>query len=251
MTLSGTPGGAVVRDLATDERTSVEPGEGGTFALPCSSVPALLEVTWEDSGVKVSAQADVVAVRYCELSDILAYRADQYELKASEGDLFAARARAEQVIESSCGRALQPVMRLGFVDRDCPAKTRGMVAGEDGYDSCLIRVATARSSSGDEVELREVGSGPYVDLTHVGFGDAARVAYVTGLAHVPPEARGAVCSLAAWYLAPRTAPENATSTSTDVGVMSFVIAGVSGAETSLPDVNALISRFGLSNPKVG
>ena len=58
-------------------------------------------------------------------------------------------------------------------------------------------------------------------------------------------------ALAAWYLAPKSGPENATSTSTDAGVLRFVVGGVGGAPTSLPEVNALISRYGFRDLLVG
>lgn len=239
-----------MRDVAMESDTEIAPLDDGTFSLPATSVPSLLEVSWELSGVTLTAEADVVAQHYCGLDAVRAYRPD-YELgKASDDAVFAARARAEQVIEEECKRALQPVLRIGFADRPCAIKTRGMVVGDSGYDPCLVRTVAAYSASGKPVNVPTVGNGPYIDLTNVAFGDAARIAYVTGMAHIPSEAPAAVAALASWYLAPKTAPENATSTSTDLGVMSFVIAGVQGAATSIPEVNALIARYRLNAPSV-
>lgn len=241
--LEGRPDAATVTDLAdaSELEASVD---GGRVSVRPRSVPALLRVEWESGGCAVSAELDVVARRYCSPSDVVAWRRD-YELSPDEAAAEDAIARAERLIEDECGRSLQPVARLGFVDRPCPARTRAMVSGERGYDPDLRRVTRAVDAAGAPVPVREVGAGPYVDLSALPFGSAARVSYLTGLPEIPADVPAAVCALAAWYLAPKAAPENATSQSTELGVVSFVVAGVSGAPTSLPEVNACIRRHRL------
>lgn len=251
LSFHGGPSSVTVTDEATGETVAVEASRG-SFDIPCAGAPRLLDVSWEASGVRVAAELDVVAAMPCTLDDIYAYRAEQYGFRERYGDDDVARARAKaiEVIEAECRRHVQPVMRTGWVDRPT-CTTRTMLMGEDGCEADLISVARAVSASGDELALRPVRKGsPYIDVSAMRYGDAAEVAYVAGMSPVPSEVRPAVVSLAASYLAPKTAPENATSTSTEAGVLSFVIGGVNGA-TSIPEVNALISRHGRASYMVG
>lgn len=244
--IEGDPAAATAVDLATGERTELEPGDDGTFAVPAPALPRLVRVEWRDGAAEVSAELDAVSRRYCEPGDVLGYRRDEYRLSDEHDEDDAAEAidRAEAEIESACGRALQPVMRLGFVDRGC--STRRLVAGDGGYDACLTAVVSATDADGRETGVRQARPGsPYLDVSALPPGGAARVAYVTGLPRVPSEAAAAVVALAAWHLSQHGAPDNATSASTDVGVINYVVAGVAGAPTSLPEVNALIDRYRL------
>ena len=228
--------------------------EEDAATVSAKSAPDLIEVSWEMDGVEVSAYVEVVAARYCTLDSILSYRSDQYQLakrfEADSQEVWDARARAEQVIEREAARRMQPVMTLGFVDRpNC--RTRTLVATEGGYDPDLIRLVSAKGTGGEDWGVRQVRHGsPYVDVHSMPYGSSAEAVYVTGLPQTPAEMGEAVRALAAWYLTPRTGPDNATSTSTEAGVLSFVIGGVDGAATSLPEVNALISRYGRNAPRV-
>ena len=221
--------------------------------VPVKAAPDLVTAEWEVSGVPAMAMIEVVATRYCTLEEIVSYRSDEFQLDelygADSDEVWDARARAEEVIERSCKRALQPVMRTGFVDRpNC--STRTMVMGPDGYDPDASRIVSATGPGGSEAPVGIVNRGPYVDVSAMPYGSAAEVVYVSGLRAIPPEARGAVVALASWYLSPKQSPENATSASTEVGVISYVVGGVNGAATSIPEVNALIERFGRKDPKV-
>ena len=216
--------------------------------------PDLVEAVWEMDGAEVSAYIEVVAVRYCTLESILAYRADQYRLSKSydkeSPELWEARARAEQVIEREAMRRMQPVMALGFIDRPS-CMTRTLVIGDGGYDPDLISLVSASGPDGEDWGIRQVRKGsPYIDNHLMPYGSSAEAVYVTGLRQTPAEMADAVRALAAWYLVPRTGPDNATSTSTEAGVLNYVIGGVDGAATSLPEVNALISRYGRRDPRV-
>lgn len=222
--------------------------------IEAKSAPDLVDVTWKVNGIDVSAVIEIVASRYCTLNSIIEYRADQYQLEDtySEDDdaVWEARARAEEVIESEAHRAFQPVIRRGYVDRpNC--RTRTLVYGPDGYDPDLRSIVSAVDQNGDKANVRQARPGsPYVDVSMMPFGSSADLVYVSGT-QMPSEAPDAVRALAAWYLSAKTSPDNATSTSTEAGVINFVIGGVDGAATSLPEVNALIDRHGRKDYQVG
>lgn len=242
-------------DPASLEVTFASTGETVDVSeIAAKSAPDLLDVTWELAGVKVSASIEIVATRYCTLGSIIGYRADQYELEKdyAEDDeaVWEARARAEEVIESEAHRAFQPVMRRGYVDRpNC--RTRTLVYGPDGYDPDLRSIVSAVDQNGDKANVRQARPGsPYVDVSMMPFGGSADLVYVSGT-QMPSEAPDAVRALAAWYLSAKTSPDNATSTSTEAGIINFVIGGVDGAATSLPEVNALIERHGRKDYQVG
>lgn len=250
VSLAGGPAASSVTDLATGDVLDVKAGEGGSFELPCPSVPRLLRVSWLAGGVEVEAEVDVVAAHVCSLDDVRSWRADQYEVRASDDELFSSRARAVGVIEEEMGRALQPVMRLGVIDRPNCTSSPQMVMGEGGYADSLMYVVSARMGDGRPASLPKRPGSARLDVRALRVGEMAEVAYVCGM-RTPPEARDAVRALASWYLTPRATPDNATSTSSDVGTFSLVVAGVSGAETSLPEVNALIRRHGRAGGDVG
>lgn len=254
LSFEGDPSEVRVTDLATGSEVMASDAEGGRFSVDSPGVPRLLHAEWESDGDRLSAQLDVVARRYCSPADVLAWRRDEYQLdveldNASDAVALAIDS-AEATIEEACHHAMQPVMRLGYVDRCC--RTRVLVSGDGGYDPCLSAIVSARREDGSVADVRQVRPGsPYVDVSRLPMGAAATVAYVTGMDRIPPEMHDAVCSLAAWSLSHHGAPDNATSASTDVGVINYVVAGVSGAATSLPEVNALISRYALSGCDVG
>lgn len=262
-----------MRPVSPDTLTRVSPSEAGKLSfegspssvalhyasdgsdsesasgVPVKSAPDLVTATWDAGGFEAVAMIEVVASRYCSLGSILSYRQSTYQLNSlydeDSDELWDARAKAEEVIERSCHRALQPVMRVGFVDRpNCT--TRNMVLGPDGYDPDVVGVV----SGGYSIKQARPGS-PYVDVSGMPYGAATEIVYVSGLRTIPPEAGEAVRALAAWYLSPKVEPDNATTTTTEVGVLSYVIGGVDGAATSIPEVNALIERYGRKDLKVG
>lgn len=249
LSFEGSPASLAVTYASTGESET-------TSELKAKVAPDLIEVSWEIDGIEVSACVEVVAARSCTLADILDYRGDQYQLKELYGyteessEVWDARAAAEEVIEREAHRAMQPVMRKGWVDRpNC--MTRTMVMADTGYDPDASAIVSAKLPDGSDADVSIVRSGPYVDTSKLACGQSAEVVYKTGLKSMPPELKAAVQALAAWSLAPRSEPENATTTSTDAGVLSFVIGGVDGAATSIPEVNALIERYGRKALKVG
>ena len=89
-----------------------------------------------------------------------------------------------------------------------------------------------------------------LDVRELGMNKFAEVVVECGMKPTPPEVKSAVVSLAAWYLTDHAMPDNATSANTDLGFMRFVVGGVDGAATSIPEVNAVIERYGLRDYKV-
>ena len=254
LSFEGDPSGVRVTDLATGDEVQTSNADAGAFSVSATGVPRLLSAEWEVGGDRFSAELDVVSRRFCSPSDVIDWRKDEYQLdlELDTASDVVARAidSAEATIEEACHRAMQPVMRLGYVDRCC--RTRVLVSGEGGYDPCLSSIVSARREDGSAADVRQARPGsPYVDVSRLPMGAAATVAYVTGMERIPPEMHDAVCALAAWSLSHHGAPDNATSASTDVGVINYVVAGVSGAATSLPEVNALIARYALSGCDVG
>lgn len=215
-----------------------------------SRVPERLECSWELAGVRVSAVIDVVSRAYCTLREIRDYRADEYQnATASDSDVVSARQRAIEVIENECGRFLQPVLGVGFVDRPtCRTTTVPIVDGSMAAD--VASVVRAQYPDGSDAPVLALG-GSCVSVAGMPCGSSAIAVLDMGLRSVPEEMRGAVIALAANYLVPKAGPENATSQATEAGMLNFIVAGVNGAATSVPDVNAVIQRYGLSKQIVG
>lgn len=243
--LAGGPSAATV-NYASDG--SSEPWSGGKVAL--KSCPDLLTVEWELSGVKVSAQLDVVASSYCAVEDIKGYRSDVYENDVLVDEtVIAARSRAIETIEREAGRFLQPVMRVGVVDRpNCSNMSVPFVDGRMATD--IITPVRATGQDGSNLTVRKATE-VSLDVIGVPVGEFAEVALVMGLNPTPSEMMDAVVALASYFLAPKAGPENASSMSTEAGVVNYVLAGVGGAATSLPEVNAVISRYGVKRLLVG
>lgn len=246
LSLEGAPGAATVTLLS--DGTSAEWVPGTAPAL--RACPDLLTVEWSMSGVPVGAEIDVVASRYCTLDEIRWYRSEQYGLSnRTDAEVWVARQHAEEVIERAANRFFQPVMRKGFVDRpNCTSASQPMITGACPRD--IISVARAWDAGGNPVGVGVAGQ-TALDVSGIRPHGAANVALVMGMGQTPVEMHDAVVALAAWYLVPKAGPDNATSESTDSGVLRYVIGGVDGAPTSLPEVNALVQRYGFRDLIVG
>ncbi len=246
LSFEGAPGPVSVTLLSDGSAQEWAPGAAPVL----KACPELLSVEWGLSGVTVGAEVDVVASRYCTLDEIRAYRASEYDLSGrSDDEVWAARQHAEEVIERAARRLFQPVMRGGFVDRpNCSTASQPIVSGAIPRD--IAGVARAWDASGNPVSVGVSGQ-VALDVSGIRPHGAANVALVMGMGQTPVEMHDAVVALAAWYLVPKAGPDNATSESTDSGVLRFVIGGVDGAPTSLPEVNALVQRYGFRDLLVG
>lgn len=217
-------------------------------SFPADSCPDFFDLDWSVDGIKVHAQLELVGSNYCSLDDIRAYRPEEYQLKDLADDVVsAARAHAVEVIEQECNRFFVPVIREALVERrNCTASKYPVVI--NGYANDLKEVVSATyADTGADVSLAIAGNGSVVDVSKVQLKRPVKAVFELGVGYVPQEVHDAVVALAAWYLLPKVGPDNATSQSTDAGVLRFVVGGVGGAETSLPEVNAAIARWGITD----
>lgn len=244
----GEPDKVTVSFASGAERVEVERGDE-PFKLPVSTVPELAEVSWQMDGVNVSAQVEVVAKRYCTVQDVLDHNPDENLFDTMEDSIIQeAIDRAESVIEKEAHRVFQPVLMRGVTDRpNC--RTSSLVFVGDGTASDMRAVVSATDQDGNAVSLRVCGP-VLLDVRDLQRGMFANVVVECGMKPTPPEMKSAVVSLAAWYLTRHARPDNATSESTDLGFMRFIVGGVDGAATSVPEVNALIDRYGLRDYQV-
>lgn len=241
VTIQGSPAQAALSYLSDGSTATWDTSE----AIALKTCPDLVTVSWEISGVTVKAELDIVATRYCTIDEIKEYRPGEYALgNTPDTDVWNARARAEEVIEGAAYRYFQPVMRRASVRRvNCCTTGAATVDGERrAYDIQEV-VGESKATKGASATVLNIASVP--------MHASEEVTLVLGMANTPLEMHDAVRALACWYLVPSAGPENATSTSTDSGVLRFVVGGVDGAATSLPEVNAVISRYGFPNLLVG
>lgn len=244
----GNPGSIRVEYASGAAPAEVEQADG-VFDLPLVTVPDLLTVRWDVDGIEVSADVEAVAARYCTVEDVRGYQPEQNLLgDVDDETVQGAIDRAEAVIEREAHRVFQPVLLRGVTDRpNCRASS--MVLVGDGTASDITAVVSAKDQDGNAVSMRPCGQ-CLLDVRDLGLNKFAEVVVECGMNPTPPEMKTAVVALAAWYLTPHATPDNATSTSTDLGFMRFVVGGVDGAATSIPEVNALIGRYGLMDYKV-
>lgn len=248
VSLEGAPASCVAKSAVTDGVATIKPVDGA-FVFTATAAPDLISITWAISGVDVTAEIDLVQSRYCSADDVRGYRADEYQLTETSDELVSdAIARAEEVIERESRRFYQPVIRRVTVDRpQCSPLTMGMTG--DGTASDVISVIGATGEDGEPVYVGRASSTMF-DVSNLPANTFAEAIVKMGMFPTPAEVKPAVIALAAWYLSPSNRPDNATSESTDTGVLNFVIGGVNGAATSLPEVNALIKRYGLADYRI-
>lgn len=246
--LDGSPSTATLTYLSNGQTAEWEtPGE-----LPVVACPDLVTVEWEFHGIKVKAEIDVVARRYCTIEDIKAYRPDEYQLAgAPDEDAWSKRQRAEEKIERAAHRFFQPVMRRALIERtNCTAARIPVFMGEDCAPRDLTKVTRAEYVDGGTATVRVMNE-TALDVRDLDHHRPATAAVVMGMRSTPEEMHDAVVALAAFYLLPKVGPDNTTSESTEAGtVLRFVVGGVDGAATSLPEVNAVIDAYGFTDYKV-
>lgn len=247
--IEGNPSKATVSYASGADSRDIEP-VADKFDIPLSTAPDLITLSWEISGIAVSAEIELVTTRFCGVSDVRAYQPDETLLgDTSDEEIQDAIDRAESLIERECHRHFQPVLTRGWTDRpNCRTSSLAICDGNTAYD--IRKVVSATDQNGRKVSIRKA-SECLLDVRDITRGTMVAVVLEVGLSPTPPETAKAVTMLAAWYLTPHAAPDNATSSSTDLGFMRFVVGGVDGAATSIPEVNAFIDRYGLRDWKVG
>lgn len=239
--IEGSPATVSVTRLSDGETVVWNAGE----TIPVAASPDFLNLAWDINGIKVEAQVEVASSNYCSLDDIRAYRSSEYQLSGtSDEDVINARSHAVDVIERECHRFFIPVLREALIERtNCTAAKYPVVV--DGFANDINEIINPRYMDSGAVANVKFGSSSTVNVSNVKVNRPVQAVLKLGLGYVPQEIKDAVIALAAWYLVPRAAPDNAISTSTDAGVLRYVVGGVSGAETSLPEVNAAIQRWGI------
>lgn len=251
LSFDGSPDTVRVEYASGADAVDVEKGEDGTFELPLVRVPDLLSLSWAVSGVTVTAQVEAVMAQLCTVADVRAYRPDENPALPSteDAEIEAKIAKAVTIIETEAARHFQPVLVRGITDRpNC--RTTALVLEGDMASSDIRSVVSATDQEGETVKLKKA-SATTLDVRDLKPGRFAEVVLEVGMDPTPADVRDAVCALASWYLTPHAAPDNATSTSTDLGFMRFVVGGVDGAATSIPEVNAVIERYGMKDWRVG
>lgn len=247
--IEGNPSKATVAYASGAVSRDIEP-VADKFDIPLSTAPDLITLSWEVNGISVSAELELVTTRFCGVSDVRAYQPDETLLgDTSDEEIQDAIDRAEALIERECRRHLQPVLTRGWTDRpNCRSSSLATCDGMTAYD--IRRIVSATDQNGRKVTIRRA-SECLLDVRDLMRGTMAEVVLEAGMSPTPPETAKAVTMLAAWYLTPHAAPDNATSSSTDLGFMRFVVGGVDGAATSIPEVNAFIDRYGMRDWQVG
>lgn len=215
--------------------------------FPATVCPDFFILEWAIDGINVQAQLELVATQYCELDEIRNYRKDEYQLTGVSDELvYAARASAVEGIEEACRRYFVPVVREALIERtNCTMAKYPVVI--EGFANDLIKVVrSSYMDTGANVQVT-VQSKSTVNVAKVKPHCPVEAVLQLGVGYIPQEVHDAVIALAAYRLVPKVGPENATSQSTDAGVLRFVTASVSGAETSLPEVNAVINRWAIDD----
>ena len=247
--IEGNPSKATVSYASGADSRDIEP-VADKFDIPLSTAPDLITLSWEVSGIAVSAELELVTTRFCGVSDVRAYQPDETLLgDTSDEEIQDAIDRAESLIERECHRHLQPILTRGWTDRpNCRTSSLAVCDGATAYD--IRKVVSATDQNGCKVSIRKA-SDCLLDVRDLKRATMAEVVLEVGMSPTPIETSKVVTMLAAWYLTPHAAPDNATSSSTDLGFMRFIVGGVDGAATSIPEVNAFIERYGLRDWQVG
>ena len=234
---------ASIGDLMLE--TSVVDGIPRAVVLPLASLGASV-LEWHLTGSdatqrEVHTDIEVVGAHLCAIADIRSYNrgadVDGFADKVRYPDdvVFDARQRATDAIESACGRAFSPRRRKQTVLKPAP------VIALDECDVSFVDPTVGAATLVSDCQVR-IDRCMWMDYP-------IELTYDYGLPYVPEEVRAATVRLAANYLRPLNRPEAATGESTDLGYISYTLAGRDGA-TGLPEVDAVIGRYKRSRYEV-
>ena len=227
---------ASIGDLELD--VAIDDGIPSAAIPPLSSLGAHVlawHMTGSDATVRdYATQLEVVGAHLCSLSDIRNYNkgadTDGFDDRVRYPDelVFDARQRATDTIERATGRAFSPRKATQLVYTASPFVTL------DYTDVKEVETTVGSARILSDCQCLVNGTG-LQDLPYT-----MTVTY--GTTWTPDEVRAAVVKLAATYLRPLNRPEAATGESTDVGYISYTLAGRDGA-TGIPEVDAVIQRW--------
>lgn len=228
-----------------------------TLTLPDEASEALDVYTVEWSGT-VAGRArtfvtryEVVGNHYFEISDIRAFSESIAEnpSRYTAAKIREARDTASERLETECVLSFTPRLAREIVKG---AGRRLLVLPHNG-----IREIYAVEVDGvalTEEELDELTLEDYGVLAAEGSawyeGSVISIAYGHGLDAPEDSVKRAAMILAVDHLVPSAIPARAMSESTDLGTIRYSIAGRDGA-TGIPDVDAVIKRYGRRTPVVG
>lgn len=199
--------------------------------------------------VSITKQFEVVGSHLFEIAELRAFdEALADETAYPSAKLAQAREDATERLENAADVAF--TVRV----------TRQILSG-DGTTKLLL-------PHSDIVELYEAWiDGVEVDLADVEVKPEGILVYATGWAYgtnnvevryshgyevTPEPVKRAAKMLAVEYVVTSALPARATSQSTDVGDFRIAIANVdAGRDTGIPEVDAVISRFGRRRPRLG
>lgn len=201
--------------------------DGGSFVFPKFDAPNRVIVRWEGDTV-YKTYVDVTDRQYFRLEDLCEYGDGRDEFYGLPNDeLYRTRQAAIEIFEQAAHRS--------FVHRFGRTKDYGKgLAYLEHNDVYELLTAGYRLTSDCQVEDDHSVFEPYPRW----------IEYFYGLDSVPEQVSRAVLELSAYMLRPSNRPLGATSESTDAGYIHFVNAGINGADTDIPEVNAAIAQFG-------
>ena len=216
---------------------TIEDGIPSAAIPPLSSLGAHVlrwQLTGSDATVReYQTQLEVVGAHLCSLADIRSYNkgadTDGFDDRVRYPDevVFDARARATETIEAATGRAFSSRVAYQTVYASSPFVTL------DYPDVHIVEADRGSARLLSDCQALVKGAG---------YQEPVVLKLTYGTTWTPEEVRAATVKLAATYLRPLNRPEAATGESTDVGYISYTLAGRDGA-TGIPEVDAVIQRW--------
>lgn len=227
----------ITRDSDGEEIETGTAAPDGEFSLNPADIPDvdLLRVMWEaDNSAASDQEVGVVGGFLCPLEEISAAITAAGRPEPEAPTLRALREAAESVIEDACGVAFRPRYRRDVLDGrgsgqlllSAPRPIRILSATVDGIDvasGVSLSVLGAERSSGWSTGL------------------AIDIAYVHGWPVPPPQIRRAAARLARFLH--ESGDQRVGRFSEQGESFTATVAGIDGALTSLPEVNAAIEAY--------
>lgn len=201
--------------------------EGKSIVFPRFSAPNRVKIEWFGTE-RFKTYVDVVDRHYFVLDDLAHFGDGQdnfYDLP--EHVLHMARQAAVEVFEKAAHRS--------FVHRYGRTKDYGRdILYLDHNDVYELHTCGYRLISDCQIERVPGNWDPYPRF----------IEYFYGCDEIPAQVSRAVLELAAYMLRPSNRPLGATGESTDTGYIHFIVSGMNGMATDIPEVNAAIDMFG-------
>lgn len=243
-------------EIATGTATN-DPAVGVyTYTLPETAVDTvdLYEVVWEADvatrGRTWTTRYEVVGGHYFELADLRTFNAaiEENPSRYTAAKLRDARDTASERLDTECA--------LAFTPRRARQVLRGSGRRVLVLQHNAIRALYGVAVDGVEFTEDELDLVKLLDFgLELPAGNAwdpdteITVDYEHGLDEPDPSVVRAAKLLAVDYLIPSAIPARAKSETTDLGTVSYSLAGRDGA-TGIPEVDAVIVRYGRNTPTV-